>query len=234
MHDPSPRAAVPSTRRGDWLSLGPAARLLGVDADTLRRWADTGRIEVFTTPGGHRRFSRRSIDRLIATHRSGATAGQPRLGATADRLAATYRRRTSAPRFRVPTPLDAGSREAVRLDGRGLVESLVTYLDAADATERERIEDEATELAVDLARRLAATGLALPDAAARFVLAREPLLEGVLSAARRRRLDADHLAAVFRDASAILDRLLLAFIAAHQAAAAGGADPGATTPSRSA
>ena len=45
-------------RPPDRLALGPAARLLGVDPDTLRRWADDGRVEAFTTPGGHRRFDR--------------------------------------------------------------------------------------------------------------------------------------------------------------------------------
>ncbi|HEV8654065.1 MAG TPA: helix-turn-helix domain-containing protein, partial [Candidatus Limnocylindria bacterium] len=45
-----------SGKRGDWLTLGEASRILGVDPDTLRRWADNGKVEVFTTPGGHRRF----------------------------------------------------------------------------------------------------------------------------------------------------------------------------------
>jgi excisionase family DNA binding protein len=45
----------------DWLSVGPASRLLGVDPDTLRRWADDGRVEAYTTPGGHRRFERQSL-----------------------------------------------------------------------------------------------------------------------------------------------------------------------------
>jgi excisionase family DNA binding protein len=47
-------------RRGTdtaWLSLGDAARLLGVDVSTLRAWADAGKLRVYRTPGGHRRFS---------------------------------------------------------------------------------------------------------------------------------------------------------------------------------
>jgi excisionase family DNA binding protein len=228
MHDPSPRATVPANRRSDWLSLGPAARLLGVDADTLRRWADAGRVEAFTTPGGHRRFSRRSIERLIAANRPGASHGHRQLGARADRLAAAYRSRVAGPRFRVATPLDRPSRDAVRSDGQGLVESLVAFLDAADPSERERIEDGATELTVDLARRLAAADVPLSDAVRRFVLAREPLLDGIVRTARRRHLDVDRLATVFADASSILDRLLLAFVAAHEAASAreGGRDDG--------
>jgi excisionase family DNA binding protein len=227
MHEPSLRATA-SARRTDWLSLGPAARLLGVDADTLRRWADAGRIEAFTTPGGHRRFSRRSIDRLIAARSLASGASAVPLGATAERMAAAYRRRAQAQtRFRVTASLDPAVREALRSDGRGLVDSLVRYLDSSDAVARSRIEGEATELAVGLARRLAGAGVPLPDAVARFVVAREPLLDEIVRAARRRRLDADRLAAVFADASSILDRLLLAFIAAHDAAAA--ATPAATT-----
>jgi molybdopterin-binding protein len=34
--------------------LGQAASLLGVSPDTLRRWADSGRLPVTRTPGGHR------------------------------------------------------------------------------------------------------------------------------------------------------------------------------------
>ena len=45
--------------------MGAASRLLGVAPDTLRRWADTGRIESFTTPGGHRRFLRSSLESLV-------------------------------------------------------------------------------------------------------------------------------------------------------------------------
>ena len=39
-----------------WLSLSEAGTLLGVHPTTLRRWADSGSIPYFRTPGGHRRF----------------------------------------------------------------------------------------------------------------------------------------------------------------------------------
>ena len=34
--------------------LGQAAEILGVGVDTLRRWADEGRVATARTPGGHR------------------------------------------------------------------------------------------------------------------------------------------------------------------------------------
>src|SRR4029079_9002268 len=48
--DLSERAAGLGT--SGWLSLGPASELLGIDPDTLRRWADEGRVPAWTTAGG--------------------------------------------------------------------------------------------------------------------------------------------------------------------------------------
>ena len=50
-----------------WLTLGQAADILGVDATTLRGWADAGSVRFFRTPGGHRRFDREDLDRLLHT-----------------------------------------------------------------------------------------------------------------------------------------------------------------------
>ena len=69
MPDARSRPERPPAER---LPLGQASRLLGVDPDTLRRWADEGRVPAFTTLGGHRRFERRALERLVATRRTGA------------------------------------------------------------------------------------------------------------------------------------------------------------------
>ncbi|HXH20916.1 MAG TPA: helix-turn-helix domain-containing protein [Dehalococcoidia bacterium] len=45
-----------------WVSIGEAARLIGVSEPTLRKWTDSGRIAVFRTPGGHRRYLRSEIE----------------------------------------------------------------------------------------------------------------------------------------------------------------------------
>ena len=51
------------------LRIGEAAAQLGVSPDTLRRWAEAGRIEVELTPGGQRTVSQRDVTRLMAERR---------------------------------------------------------------------------------------------------------------------------------------------------------------------
>lgn len=52
--------------RGDgWLTLGEAARYLGVAQSTVRSWSDVGRVPTFRTPGGHRRFRQQDLDSFM-------------------------------------------------------------------------------------------------------------------------------------------------------------------------
>jgi excisionase family DNA binding protein len=67
-----------STRRApasepDWLTLGQAAKFLGVAQSTIRKWSDQGRVPAFYTPGGHRRYRRRDLELFL--DRSGPGRG---------------------------------------------------------------------------------------------------------------------------------------------------------------
>src|SRR5256884_125440 len=67
----------PSHRRApagepDWLTLGQAAKYLGVAQSTIRKWSDQGRVPAFYTPGGHRRYKRGDLDRFL--ERSGPSS----------------------------------------------------------------------------------------------------------------------------------------------------------------
>jgi excisionase family DNA binding protein len=56
----------------DWLTLGQAAKYLGVAQSTIRKWSDQGRVPAFYTPGGHRRYRRADLD--VFLERSGPGA----------------------------------------------------------------------------------------------------------------------------------------------------------------
>ena len=49
-------------QQGEWIGLSEAARLLGVHPSTARSWADSGKLSVHRTAGGHRRFLRSEIE----------------------------------------------------------------------------------------------------------------------------------------------------------------------------
>ncbi len=51
------------------LRLGEAAKQLGISPDTLRRWAEAGRIEAERTQGGQRTVSQADVSRLAAERR---------------------------------------------------------------------------------------------------------------------------------------------------------------------
>jgi excisionase family DNA binding protein len=49
----------------EWLTLGQAAKYLGVAQSTMRKWSDLGRVSAFYTPGGHRRYRRSDLDQFL-------------------------------------------------------------------------------------------------------------------------------------------------------------------------
>ena len=72
--EPGPRRVAAG--ESDWLTLGQAAKFLGVAQSTIRKWSDVGRVPAFYTPGGHRRYKRGDLEAFL--ERSGP--GKPGRG----------------------------------------------------------------------------------------------------------------------------------------------------------
>lgn len=49
------------------LTTGQVAAIFGVTTTTVKRWADSGRLRSFRTPGKHYRFTRADIDAFKAS-----------------------------------------------------------------------------------------------------------------------------------------------------------------------
>jgi excisionase family DNA binding protein len=216
---PSKRAA-PTPER-EWLSLGPASRMLGVDPGTLRRWADEGRVPASITPGGHRRFERRDLEKVVVSRRHGPARGPlATLGATPDRLNRAYERsyRSTAGdgHAAVGDRLEGEDRDAMRADGRRLLGALLEYLDATTAPGRTFAEAEAIEAVRATAERMARAGAGVDEAAAAFIIARRPFMTELAGLGKRRSLDVAALTALYDEAVALLDRLLLEFLSSFR------------------
>lgn len=47
------------------LKIGEAARLCGVSVDTMRRWANSGRVSVIVLPSRQRRFTLEALAEIV-------------------------------------------------------------------------------------------------------------------------------------------------------------------------
>ena len=200
----------------DWIGLGEAARLLGVAPGTLRRWSDTGRVRAFTTPGGHRRYVRKVLERLVTTEE----VTRPSLvtaGVTPSRLARAYRAEARAAAVRHTWLVELGDEERAwfRDHGRQLAAALLAHLDAADdAAAAARLAD-ATAEAAAYGRMASSLGLSLSESVEGFLDFRRPFLHELALVARRRGFDTGGTADLLETADRVMDRLLVAAMAAH-------------------
>src|SRR5450759_5155298 len=215
----------PDTRSSTtWIGLGEASRLLGIAPGTLRRWADEGRIPVFTTPGGHRRFARSTLSALLPaarTHRPSLA----RLGASPERMARAYHARSRTGMSGTPgapatgRPWIAGltdeARDTFRTRGRELVALVLEHLDAPDAERAAETLQAASQLAAAYGRESAAQGASLSEAVERFLWFRSPFVVELGALARRRGLDTREATALLADAEAATDRLLVSMMTGH-------------------
>jgi excisionase family DNA binding protein len=75
--DPGSGARRPAGGETEWLTLGQAAKFLGVAQSTIRKWSDLGRVPAFYTPGGHRRYRRGDLDAFLERSGPGKPARGP-------------------------------------------------------------------------------------------------------------------------------------------------------------
>lgn len=201
----------------DWVMLGEASRMLGIAPATLRRWSDAGRVRAFTTPGGHRRYRRSALERLIPADRIDRPS-LVRSGMTTNRVARAYREAARVAARQLPwvVRLDDVQRGWFREHGRRLAEALLAYLDADEPTIAELRLAEATAQAAAYGRMTSGLELSLSQAVEGFLQFRRPFLHQLTLAARQRGFDTEMTIDLMEAAETAMDRLLVAVMAAHR------------------
>jgi excisionase family DNA binding protein len=221
---PSRQRRLPPSTSPDWLSLGEASAVLGVSSATLRRWSDAGRVRSFTTPGGHRRFSRATLQRMLPAERDHRPA-VANLGVTPQRMVRRYRDASRRPTERPSwiAALGEAERSAFRELGRAVAAHLLLYLDA-DADHALEARDhqlhEARARAAEYGRRTAQLGLTLSQGVEAFLRFRAPFIAELASVAPRRGLHAAEATELLQAAEQAMDVLLVAMMTGHSVATA--------------
>lgn len=204
-------------RKGpEWIGLGEASRLLGVAPGTLRRWSDNGRVSAFTTPGGHRRYRRTALERLLPADR----IVRPSLalsGVTTGRLARAYRQEARRATRQLPwlVVLSEEQRDWFRTHGRRLAELLLAHLDESPAETGSPNVAEATAEAAGYGRMAAGLGISLSETVEGFLQFRRPFLHELALFAARRGFDAVTTSNLIEEAERMMDRLLMGTLSAH-------------------
>ena len=190
-----------------------------MDPDTLRRWADNGKVDVFTTPGGHRRFLKVSIDAMLPGAHRNRRPSLSAIGEPPDRIAAEFRRRvrTELSDQDWRSRFDEGSLRWFRERGMRMSDLLIGSLDTKARSGREKLLAQAELLGRDYGVEAKRAGLSLGEATQAFLFFRARFMAEIAQVARRRSLETAQAASLFAEADGALDRIILALIAGHQA-----------------
>jgi DNA binding domain, excisionase family len=205
------------------MSIHEASILIGVSSATLRRWSDAGDIRAFTTPGGHRRFSRAAVASLLPAD----TIERPddameRPADATERPVGNRRRELSRVVREVPwfADLDPAAQRAMRRHARRISTALIASMEAVAADDRASSLGEAESSAAACAVLAAGSGVGLRETVEAFLGFRASYLRALIDASPERRGGARASAASIEAATGAFDRLVCRAMRAHEAVSA--------------
>ena len=205
----SPNEPRTGRRRSRWVSLARACEILGVNESTVRRWADSGEIQVFRTPGGHRRFDEAELQELVDT--GGRRPDRSLETAALSRIRRQLHSNKSDARWYRET--DADERDALRPLGQRLLEIVDDYI--AKRGRRNDLEEEVSAIGKAYGGELQRRGMPLSQAIQAFTFFRRSLDETAKQLADRNRMPPDEAAAAREQIAGLADRVLLSLTAVY-------------------
>ena len=174
--------ATDTANAARWMSLGAVSRELGINEATLRQWADRGRLPVYRTPGGHRRFLREDVDALMREHSNG---GRMATSVAIDPEAPVLRRIRRKLSQLDPVEqswmqsFHAEGRDRMRLFGRRLLSLLLQTRLNGRGRRRGETLSETHMLGHEYGSEMAARGVPLTDSVHAFLFFRQAVVDAV-------------------------------------------------------
>lgn len=205
----------------EWLTAREACALIGVSPATLRRWSDAGDVPVFTTPGGHRRFSRSAILGLLPpSHR--CTGGVPAPWSTAA-LSTVYCDQLVPVlgRLRDGEGTYRESSNRVREHGQRISDALAEFVQASSVPRRRGDAlRRAVHAAGDYGQAVARMPVRLDRTVEAFLQLRRVFVGSLAEKTLRDGLDVAEATDLLAMAADAFDQLVLALLRGHGAEAA--------------
>lgn len=187
-----------------WVTLARACEVLGVNESTVRRWADSGQLHVFRTPGGHRRFAE---DELYALLESGNQPERVLENAAVTRIRRGLHSGREDAKWN--DSISASSRDQLRPLGRRLLEIVDDYI--WRRARRSDLELEVTLIGEQYGRELRQRGITLTQAMQAFTFFRQALDQAAKQLAERSRMTPEEGQLAREQIAGLADRVLIAF-----------------------
>ena len=196
------------------LSISEASQILGVSEAALRQWTDEGKIKAFITPGGHRRYSRAELKKLMGSHPK--VLGVKDLVAELEETIGLHREiaRTFLSTTSFYNKLNEESREHLAELGRRFIDIIIKYI--TEPSKREDTIKRTRDLGHQYGEALARLGLTLTDSVEAFVAHRGPIINATTHLMRKREALTGRVIEAIPLVAHVMDEALVALVAAHQ------------------
>lgn len=206
-------SAVAGATQRQWLTLKDASDFLGVHFTTLRSWADNGEIQVFRTPGGHRRFSVADLRRFL-DERVGRLSPADSENVINAVIQHVQQEMTRLPREEVRWhyPLDDQASTRRRQRGQQLFALALSFV--LKPALRPRLLEEGRKLGLEYGQEAHASRISLADAGRAVRFFRNQLIQAVRAEEASDLLDADDLR-IQQQIDLFLDEVLYAVLSGY-------------------
>ncbi|MFK7806153.1 MAG: helix-turn-helix domain-containing protein, partial [Anaerolineae bacterium] len=196
-----------------WLSLKAAAEKLAVHPTTLRRWADSGKIPVMVTPGGHRRFSIEDINQLSRSSLS--VRGGDKIGNVwAEKAITVTRQNISAQPATWMSSLTESDRDKHRKMGQQLMGLTLQFI--GSETEDEYILNETRALGTRYGQIGREIGMSLTEALQAAMFFRDRMVESALQLPDSARIRPEANLRLLQRINTLLNEVQLAIAAEYE------------------
>lgn len=206
---------TPSTQtQNSWLSLKAAAEKLAVHPTTLRRWADTGKIPVMVTPGGHRRFTAEDVAQ-IAKRRLSVRGREKLESVWAEKAITVTRQDISAQPASWMASLTESDRDKHRKMGQQLMGLTLQFI-GADLADDENILKETRALGTRYGQIGRDVGMSLTEALQAAMFFRDRMVESALQLPDSARIRPEANLRLLKRINTLLNEVQLAIAAEYE------------------
>ena len=195
------------------VSIGEASAILGVSEAALRIWTDEGKVNAFITPGGHRRYAKAELKKLMSSHQK-----MPGIKDLVVELKDTAHLHREISRSFQNTEwysqLSPESQESLANWGRRLHNLIICYV--SEPTKREETMILTREVGQGFGVTLANLGFPLTDSVEAFILHRNPIINAATDLLKQRGTLTGSIIEVIPMVGKVMDEALVSLVAAHQ------------------